>query len=305
MPVERSVSAPAVRLVRVRWFAVLPLLLVLGLAGMAHAAGSIERHTLASALLGRDYAFTVYLPQGYAPDAGPYPVIYLLHGANGDEHDWPVKGNVGPTLDRLIDAGTLPPVIAVMPGHKQMWWVDGNAEPAESVLFDELMPAIEARFPVLRSREGRAIAGLSAGGHAVVRQILKRPEMFAAAAALSPAIYRPVPPDTSSAMKDPPFRKNDGFDRTTWEALNWPPLWEGYVAQPLRVPLYMNTGDHDRFEIAWHAAGFHLEMQRLQPKAIEFRIYDGGHEWPLWERTIGEALEFIAPHLAGKRAPGP
>jgi len=288
-----------------RLLPVFTLLVGLLLPAIAAAAGTIERHSLASGLLGRDYFFSVYLPQGYGPDTGPYPVIYLLHGANGDENDWPVKGKVGPTLDRLITEGKLPPVVVVMPGHKQMWWVDGNGEPSESVLINELIPAVEQRFAVMRTREGRAIAGLSAGGHATIRQILKRPEMFSAAAALSPAIYDPAPPDTSSAMKDPPFQKNGKFDKKEWERLNYPPLWDGYANQPVRVPLYLNTGDHDRFEIVSHATRFYVEMSKLQPQQVEFRVYDGGHEWPFWAQTIGEALEFIAPHLTRPEAANP
>ncbi len=277
---------------------VLSLCLMLLLPAAAWAA-DITRESLSSKLLGRDYFFSVYKPPGYSPDKGPYPVVYLLHGANGDENDWPVKGQVGPTLDRLIGEGKLQPMIVVMPGHKLMWWVDGNVEPAESVLFEELLPTVEQRYPVLKTREGRAIAGLSAGGHAAIRQALKRPQMFAAIAALSPAIYDPEPPANSSALKDQQWFKNGKFDKQTWARLNWQPLWDGYKNQPVRVPMYVNSGDHDKFDIVIHAARFYVEVRALQPGQAEFRVVDGDHEWPVWAATIGDAMSYLGRHMAG------
>lgn len=278
--------------------ALLALCLLLLAPGLAWAQ-DVRRETLASKLLGREYAFSVYKPPGYAPEKGPYPVVLLLHGANGDENDWPVKGNVGHTLDALINTRRLQPMVVVMPGHKQMWWVDGNLEPAESVLFQELLPTIEQRYAVMRTREGRAIAGLSAGGHAAIRQALKRPQMFAAIAALSPAIYDPEPPANSSAWKDQQWFKNGRFDKQTWDRLNWMPLWDAYVAQPLRVPMYINTGDHDRFDIAMPAVSFYMKVRRLQPGKAEFRVVDGDHEWPVWADTIDDALIYLGQQLPG------
>lgn len=68
----------------------------------AALAGTVLEQSLASPTLGRDYRFTVYLPDGYADACLSYPVLYLLHGANGDEHDWLVKGKAESTLDSLI-----------------------------------------------------------------------------------------------------------------------------------------------------------------------------------------------------------
>jgi len=252
---------------------------------------------LPSAELGRDYRFTVYLPDGYEESGLRYPVVYLLHGASGDENDWLVKGKVEPTLDKLIADERIPPVIVVMPGHKGAWWVDGNAEKAETVLLKELLPAVDARFRTVPEREGRAFAGLSAGGYATIRLALTRPKLFAAGAALSPAIYQPDPPINSSAHRNPPFQKAGQFDSATWRQLNWPTYFNAYKAQSIRVPLYINSGDHDRFEIYYHAAVFHRALRAIQPDKAVLRIVGGDHEWRVWEQTIGEALEYMMPYL--------
>lgn len=274
-------------------FFLLGLLTVMGPA----IAGTVLHESLPSATLGRDYRFTVYLPDGYDGSGLRYPVVYLLHGANGDENDWLVKGKVQPTLDRLISEKRIQPVIVVMPGHKKAWWVDANAEKAETVLLQELLPTVEKRFRTQPDREGRAFVGLSAGGLATIRLALMRPNLFAAGAALSPAIYEPEPPANSSAMKDPPFQKNGRFDSETWLRLNWRAHFDAYKAQPVRVPLYVNSGDTDRFDIFYHAAVFYRDLRMIQPDKTVFRVVAGDHEWPVWEHSVGDALEYVMPYL--------
>ncbi len=287
------------------WFAA--LLGLLAGAVTAADAGTLTDERLASATLGRDYRYTLYRPDGYEGDPRRYPVFYLLHGALGDEHDWPVKGKVVATLDRLMADGRLPPTLVVMPGHKGMWWVDGHGEKAETVLLTELMPEVERRFHTRTDRAGRGIGGLSAGAYEAIRLIFQRPEMFAAAIALSPAIYEPVPPSNSSAFKDPAFVKDGVFDAALWQRLNWRGLFDAYKAQPLIVPLYINSGDRDRFEVPYHAAVLHRALRAHQPDATVFRVVDGDHEWPVWERSVGEALDYalsrLGPPLPADPAP--
>lgn len=260
-------------------------------------SGEIRHESFPSKLLDRSYSYTVYLPTGYATTCRRYPVVYLLHGASGDENDWPVKGEIGPTLDRLIASGRLPPLVAIMPGDKGMWWTDANGTKAQSVLIGEMLPEAEARYRVYAGRDGRAFAGLSAGGFATVRLAFTRPDLFVAGAALSPAVYTPVPPANSSAIKDRPFQKNGVFDTETWKSLNWPSLIDGYRAQPLKVALYVNSGDHDRFDIAYHAADLYRQLFHHQPNDTEFRVVSGDHEWRVWRDTIGDALSFVMPRL--------
>ncbi|MBR6278139.1 MAG: esterase, partial [Bacteroidales bacterium] len=53
---------------------------------------------------------TVYTPAGY--DKGKsYPVMYLLHGAGGDENAWSELGRAAQILDNLIALGKAKPMI--------------------------------------------------------------------------------------------------------------------------------------------------------------------------------------------------
>src|SRR5256885_11872092 len=71
---------------------------------------SIEAAEFKSATLQRSWTYNVYLPTGYdAQSRLRYPVMYLLHGNDGQRNDWPVKGNLLRTVDQLIQNGEIPP----------------------------------------------------------------------------------------------------------------------------------------------------------------------------------------------------
>jgi enterochelin esterase family protein len=67
--------------------------------------------TLPSASPRRMY---VYTPPGYDEGTQRYPVLYLLHGAGGDEDAWNNLGRASVILDNLIAAGKAKPMLVVM-----------------------------------------------------------------------------------------------------------------------------------------------------------------------------------------------
>lgn len=271
------------------------------LAPLSVSAGAITHHEFDSQVLGKQYPYTLYLPDGYEQDALEYPVLYLLHGSFGNENDWAIKGGLQQTMDQLISSGQIPPSLVVMPGA-QSWWVDGYNEAAETAFFDDLIPHVESRYSVIAEREGRVVGGLSAGGYGTVNFVLEHPDMFAAGAALSPASYVPVPPDHSSGNRHPAYLGADGeFDPEKWSELNYTAYIDDYKAQELVVPLYINSGDHDTFDIAYHAAVLYQSLREHQPKAVEYRVVDGDHEWQVWSDTLPEALNYVFSYVSRPR----
>ena len=107
------------------------LVLAMALVTPAHA-GDVFSDAAPSPVLGRDIKFTVYLPDGYKPGSTTaYPVIYLLHGAGGDENEWRTKGGAVESLDGLIKRGQIRPSVVVMPtAGPASWWADGVADKA-------------------------------------------------------------------------------------------------------------------------------------------------------------------------------
>ncbi len=275
----------------------LPLLLL----SLAADAGEVFTESFASQAIGRTYKYTVYLPDSYKKDDKRYPVLYLLHGAGGDENEWLFKGGLRETMDALIAQKLIKPMVVVMPGHTAAWWVDGAKEKGETALLKEVLPHAEGKYRIDAVRGNRLIAGLSAGGYGSLNAVMKYPQMFAAAAILSPAIYDPVPPSHSSGVRQPPFQKDGKFDPELWKSLNYVSHIEAYKKSGTIVPLYINSGDHDTFGIALQAAMLYEKLRLHQGDAVELRIINGDHEWMLWRDTLGDALKFMSERISGAK----
>jgi enterochelin esterase-like enzyme len=264
-------------------------------------AGDVFTETFRSEAIGRDYKYTVYVPDSYKTDSKRYPVLYLLHGAGGDENEWLFKGGARETLDALIARGLIKPMVVVMPGHTAAWWVDGAKEKGETAFLKEVMPHVEKNYRIDATSSNRLIAGLSAGGYGTLNFVMKYPQMFAAAAILSPAIYDPVPPSHSSGVRNPPFQKDGKFDAELWKSLNYVSHIEAYKKSGVIVPLYINSGDHDTFGIALQAAMLYERLRLHQPGKVEFRVVDGDHEWMVWRDTLSDALQFMNARIVGPK----
>ena len=149
-----------------------------------------------SSILGINRRLTVYLPYGYEAKTNAkkkYPVLYLLHGAGGDEEAWTSMGRTAQILDNLIAQGKATPMIVVMPNgnpNQQAACTLGTTntdinqrDPAFAnayvrSLCEEIVPFIEKNFRVNAKPEYRAIAGLSMGGGHTITASTLYPAMF-------------------------------------------------------------------------------------------------------------------------------
>ncbi|WP_233476173.1 alpha/beta hydrolase [Paenibacillus sonchi] len=138
------------------------------------ARGMIGTIEYPSSTVGNTRKAMVYTPPGYS--AGQeYSVLYLLHGIGGDETEWYNHGQPQIILDNLYADEMLKPMIVVLPNGRAM--LNDRAEgdifapdkvqaftTFEADLLHDLIPYIEANYPVLTDRTHRALAGLSMGG---------------------------------------------------------------------------------------------------------------------------------------------
>jgi len=156
--------------------------------------GTVSHPWYESKILGMNRRLTVYTPYGY--EANPkkkYPVLYLLHGAGGDEEAWISMGRTAQILDNLIEKGLAEPMIVVMPNgnanqaaartlnipETQMDWRDPSLQNAYvKSLCEEIVPFIEKNFRAIAKPASRAIAGLSMGGGHTISASILYPEMF-------------------------------------------------------------------------------------------------------------------------------
>lgn len=287
------------------------------------ADGRLQEMTIDSPALGTTTDVRVLLPDGYRSGARRYPVLYLLHGAGGDETDWTEDGDAA-----AATAGR--PLIVVMPdGGRAGWysnWSNGGAggPPAwEDYHVGELIPLIDRRFRTVAARRGRAIAGLSMGGFGALSYAARHPDLFTAAAAYSGGV------DLNAELFGLPIGKVavDGSlglaglsgatgatifgdfatENVLWRAHN--PVDLAPNLRGLELALYTGNGlpggpygpaDQDLVEIGAHQMNVNLH-ERLAALGIRHRWDDygaGGHTWPYWRRDLSETLPWLMRRFA-------
>lgn len=137
---------------------------------------------------------TVYTPAGYEQGKKRYPVLYLLHGAGGDEESWADLGRATQILDNLIAQGKAEPMIVVMPNGvasrqaapgeapnsmvKPQMWVEGMMEGSYEKSFPDIMKYVETHYRTINNKAHRAIAGLSMGGFHTIQISANYPDKF-------------------------------------------------------------------------------------------------------------------------------
>jgi enterochelin esterase-like enzyme len=267
---------------------------------LSTTASEIVTREFDSPALQRKWAYAVYLPDGYASSQLRYPVLYLLHGHNQSMYDWANFGHIQQTADALIARGDIPPAIIVTPEAGTSWYVD-RKEKMETAVIQDLVGDVGRTFRVIDARNGRLVAGLSMGGYGALRFALKYPETFAAAALLSPAIYDPEPPQASGARRAGVFGAPE-FDAQVWKGLNYPTLWDAFLAKKIAVPMYINSGDDDDYFIESEATRLY-SLLRKNAQPAELRIVDGAHRWPVWESTVGDAMRYVFRYSARPAIP--
>jgi hypothetical protein len=108
----------------------------------------------------------VYTPPDYDLQK-QYPLVLIMHGITDNENTWNERSspNVATLFDSLITSKTTQPFIAVFAWGTS---VDRNNTPGYyafgAELTNDLLPFLEANYPLKKDRGSRAMAGFSFGG---------------------------------------------------------------------------------------------------------------------------------------------
>ncbi len=208
----------------------------------------------------------VYLPPSYL-ETKKYPVLYLLHGIGGDEEEWLRGGTPHIILDNLYADGMLEPMIVVLPNGRAMKddRAGGNVMDPDRVaafatfendLLNDLIPFIENKYPVIKDRESRAIAGLSMGGGQSLNFGLGNLNTFAWVGGFSSA---PNTREPEALIPDP------------------------QAAKDLLKVLWISCGDEDR--LLRFSERTHSYLNQHDIPHIYY-IEPGGHDFKVWKSGL-------------------
>jgi len=147
---------------------------------------------------------TIYTPPAYESSQASYPVLYLLHGAGGDEEAWVELGRLTQIMDNLIAQGRAEPMIVVMPNanvfqqaapgegirgyYKPQFMEPGTMDGSFEESFMDIVNFVESRYRVKAEKHFRAVAGLSMGGFHSLHISRYYPNTFDYVGLFSPAI---------------------------------------------------------------------------------------------------------------------
>lgn len=242
-----------------------------------------------SPALGGALPTLVYLPAGYQSGSAPYRVIYFLHGLPAGPTSYTANAFVAGAL-----AASRRRAIVVAPQGARDQGSDPeylNLEAAQDwpvAISQDLPQCIDKRFRTVRSRFGRALVGLSAGGYGAFNIGLRNLSTFGAVeswsgyfAATDPSGDHILNLGSSKANSDARVPSGSGLASAL---KTWPALIGFYVgAQDSRF-LQMNQ----QFDAALSKGGvLHV-----------FKIYPGGHTNTLWRlqapRWLGMALDSLS-----------
>lgn len=269
---------------------------------MAPQAHLLESITMSSSLMNRGIRYSIYLPPDYYVSNRRYPVVYLLHGYSDDETGWTQFGEADRLLDEGIKAGTLPPMIVVMPDGGVTWYMNDylNKTRYEDMFVKEFIPHIDSTYRTRTKRNYRGISGLSMGGHGALLLAMHHPDLFGSCAALSAAVF------TDESVKNMPEEQYNrtfsflfsgpvkGEERLTAHYKRNSPLTLAASAPEgdlKKVRWYLDCGDDDFLTSA--NAQLHMTLSsRTIPH--EYRVRDGAHTWTYWRTGLPSALQFIA-----------
>ena len=226
---------------------------------------------------------TVYTPAGYEDNpTRRYPVLYLLHGAGGDENAWSELGRAQHILDNLIAQGKAEPMIVVMPNgngaqkavpgeyensmYKPSFMNPRTMEGSIEVAFPDLVNWIDSHYRTHADKQHRAIAGLSMGGFHSLYISANNPQMFGYVGLFSAAVSRQGQGENGFIYQD--------LDRKLAQQFS-PAPYLYYIAIGRTDFLYKDNVDF---------------RQRLDAKGYKYKYVetDGGHIWKNWRIYLNQ-----------------
>ncbi len=263
----------------------------------------IESLSIQSKFLGKAVKYSIYLPADYETSQRHYPTLYLLHGYSDDETGWTQFGEVQKITNETIAKGDATQMIIAMPDAGVSWYINDAAGkvPFEDFFTKEFIPFIDSVYKTRSKKEYRAVAGLSMGGYGSLIYGMKHPELFAACAPLSAAVWNDDHiagmPQTDWAN----YKFNELFGTNLEGRKHLTEAWyknsilkiaaTTSVEKLNTVRFYIDCGDDD-FLIKGN-----MELHALltdRKVNHEFRIRDGAHNWLYWRTALPEVLKFVS-----------
>ena len=263
-------------------FLKIPLTLILIFFYCISFSATVDTVITYSTSMKKNIKAVVIIPAAYN-SGSKLPVVYLLHGYSGNYVDWISKV---PGITRYADEYN---VLIVCPdGNYSSWYFDSPVDSSwkyETYVSTELVSWIDNHFTTIRNRTGRAITGLSMGGHGALFLAFKHQDIFGACGSMS------------GGVDLRPFPLNWDLSKRLGDYATYPERWDKnsvinltYLLKPGSLAIIIDCGSDDffyRVNTALH------EKLLLTNIPHDFISRPGVHNWDYWSNAVNYQLLFF------------
>ncbi|MCR6719740.1 MAG: esterase family protein [Chitinophagaceae bacterium] len=248
-------------------------------------AAIIDTVSIYSAAMRKSAKCVVIIPEADRPEEG-WPVVYLLHGYSGDATNWITKV---PVIAQYADDFKV--MIVCPDGDYSSWYIDSPVDSTmryATYIGREVPHYIDGTYPTLAQKEGRAITGLSMGGHGGLYLGLKYSDMFSACGSMSGGV------DLFCCTNRFDVDKRIG-DTTVASFQKYSVASIVEKLDPANAPrIIFDCGTEDFFYDI--NAKLHQKMVSLKIPH-EYIERPGKHDWEYWGNALQYQLLFFTNHF--------
>ncbi len=254
----------------------------LALCFISARGADVDTVSVWSEAMGKNVKSVIVTPDRYT-QRDSFPVVYLLHGYSGNYADWV---NKAPEIKDFADRYSL--IIVCPDGGYGSWYWDSPVDSAfryETFVSDELVTWVDNQYKTIASRNGRAITGLSMGGHGALYLAMKHVDVYGAAGS------------TAGGVDIRPFPLNWDMAQRLGSYADYPERWESHTVinlvhrlTPNALSLIIDCGTGDFFY------GVNEQLHRkLLDRNIPHKYITGPgvHNWDYWKQSISYQLLFF------------
>ena len=252
-------------------------------------AATVDTVAIYSPTMKKSRKCVVIKPDYYQKKKKLYPVVYLLHGHGGDFSNWIKKV---PAIKKYADDFE---VLIVCPdGDSSSWYIDSPVDKTmqfETYIAKEVTAFIDQHYRTIKSAAGRAVTGLSMGGHGALYVAFKNPSVFGACGSMSGGFNLIETRHKYDLYK----RIGDTTNMEAWKKYSMVNIAE--TAKNDSLSIIFDCGIKDQF----FKSNKELHEKLLKAGiAHDYIERPGNHSWSYWTNSLPYHLLFFKRHFDAK-----
>jgi len=245
----------------------------------AVSAATVDTIQVQSPSMNKNIQVVVIRPENSSDKA--IPTLYLLHGYGGNYSNWILKV---PHIKNLVDQYNY--MVVCPDGGVGSWYWDTSSEyQYETFVTKELIAHIESNYKVCTHRSGRAITGLSMGGHGALYLAIRHQDIYGAVGSTAGGVdFRPFPHKWEIAKRLGEYSDNkQKWDvHTVMESL--------HLIKPNSLKIFIDCGYEDFFFQVNEE--LHRKLTYLNIEHTYLNM-PGKHNWDYWAQSIIYQMAFF------------